>query len=126
MDGARVVMVLATHEMISVYTAFSHLCAAAEEVLDHFRDRFINDAASSDIMYELRYKDVISNGDVEMIERQAGVTQRNQYLHECLKRKCTKEALMEVCNVMAAVKGNPKINALGKDMRRRVKGICHV
>ena len=98
------------------------MCAAAE-VLDHFRDRFIKDAASSAIMYELKHRDVISSGDVEMMERKADVTQRNQYLHECLTRKCTKEALMEVCNVMTAVKGNPKMNALGKDMRRRVKGI---
>ena len=119
-------MVLATHEMICVHTAFSHLCAATEEVLDHFRDRFINDAASSAIIYELKHKDVIASGDVEMIERNADVTQRNQYLHECLKRKCTKEALMEVCNVMSAVRGNPKMNALGRDMRRRLKGICHV
>ena len=119
------VMALATHEMICVHLTFSRLCAAAE-VLDHFRDRFINDAASSAIIYELKHKDVIASGDVEMIERKADVTQRNQYLHECLKRKCTKEALMEVCNVMSAVKGNPKMNALGRDMRRHVKGICHV
>ena len=119
-------MVLATHEMISVHTAFSHLCAAAEEVLDHFRDRFINDAASSAIMYELKHKDVISSGDVEMMERKADVTQQNQYLHECLKRKCTKEALMDVCNVMSAVRGNPKMNALGEDMRQRINGVCHV
>ena len=33
---------------------------------------------------------------------------------------------MKVCNVMSAVRGNPKMNALGKDMRRRLKGICHV
>ena len=101
------------------------VCAAAE-VLDHFRDRFIKDATSSTIMYELKHRNVISSGDVEMIERKPDVTQQNQYLHECLMRKCTKEALMEVCNVMTAVKGNPKMNALGKDMRRRLTGICHV
>ena len=33
---------------------------------------------------------------------------------------------MEVCNVMSAVRGNLKMNALGKDMRRRVKGICYM
>ena len=120
------VMALATHEMICVHAAFSHLCAAAEEVLDHFRDRFINDAASSAIIYELKHKDVIASGDVEMIERKADVTQQNQYLHECLMRKCTKDALMQVCNVMTAVRGNPKMNALGEDIRRCVKGIRHV
>ena len=120
------VMALATDEMICVHTAFSHLCAAAEEILDHFRDRFIKDTASSAIVYELKHKDVIASGDVAMIERKADVTQQNQYLHECLMRKCTKEALMEVCNVMSAVRGNPKMNALGKDMRRHLKGICHV
>ena len=101
------------------------MCAAAE-VLDHFRDRFIKGTASSAIMYELKHKDVISSGDVTMIERKADVTQQNQYLHECLTRKCTKEALMEVCNAMTAVKGNPKMNDLGKDMRQRLTGICHV
>ena len=112
--------------MICVHTAFSRLCAAAEEVLDHFRDRFIKDTASSAIMYELKYRDVIASGDVAMIERNADVSLMNQYLHECLKRKCTKEALMEVCNVMSAVRGNPKMNALGEDIRCCVKGICHV
>ena len=116
----------AAHGKICVHTAFYHLCAAAEEVLDHFRDRFIKDTASSAIVFELKHKDVIANGDVEMIERKADVTQQNQYLHECLMRKCTKEALMEVCNVMSAVRGNPKMNALGRDMRRRLKGICHL
>lgn len=118
-------MVMVTHEMISVYTAFSHLCAAAE-ILEKFRDRFITDVASSAIMYELKHEDIISSGDVAMIERKADVTQQNQYLHECLMRKCTKEALMDVCNVMTSVRGNPKMNALGKDMRRRVQGICFV
>ena len=102
------------------------MCAAEEGVLDRFRDRFIKDTASSAIVYELKHKGVIASGDVEMMERKADVTQQNQYLHDCLMRKCTKEALMEVCNVMSAVRGNPKMNALGRDMRRCLKGICHV
>ena len=47
-----------------------------------------------------------------------GRKQKNQDLHKCLRDKCTKEALMRVCNILIDYKGNPKMNALGQDMKQ--------
>ena len=68
-------------------------------------------------MYELEYRSIISSGDVAMIERYSDVTQQNHFLHARLLKTCTKEALIEVSDIMSAVRGNLKMNALGEDLR---------
>ena len=52
------------------------------------------------------------------IKRAADPTEQNQFLHYCLKQKCTEEAFKTVCKVFIEVEGNPKTRALGDDMRR--------
>ena len=52
-------------------------------------------------------------------------TQQNKTLHRCLKEKCSLDALMSVCDIIMAVKGNPKMVALGSLMMRRLEtGVC--
>ena len=96
---------------------------AAAEILDCFRDRFITDTDASAIMYELEYRNIISSGDVAMIERYPDVTQQNHFLHARLMKTCTMRALIEVSDIMSAVRGNPKMNALGEDLRC-AEGTC--
>ena len=62
---------------------------------------------------------------MKAVTRTADPTEQNQILHFCLKEKCTTEALKIVCDVFTKVKGNPKMRALGEDMRQKLEtGVC--
>ena len=77
------------------------------------------------VYMELANKGIIDGGDQEQISATYGPVQSNQKLHFCLKTKCTKDALKTVCDVMIGVKGNPKMTALGEDIKRTLdKSVC--
>ena len=76
------------------------------------------------VVYGLKHTNIIADGDLMMITRNPYSTQQNEILHACLKRSCDEEALMEVCDMMIAVQGNRKVNALGREMKNKLeKGI---
>ena len=105
----------------------SHLISfcAAQDILDNFRDSFIECVDANAVVHELRYKKIISDGDLKMIERHLDTKQQNEILHGRLWRSCDEEALMEVCDMMIAVDGNRRMNALGREMKCELeKGIC--
>ena len=70
------------------------------------------------VIMELVHEDIISSGDESEILKNEDPRLQNQKLHSCLMNKCTKEALYAVCCIIMEVKGNPKMKALGKDMKR--------
>jgi len=73
----------------------------------------------------LLHKDIIDEGDERDITSARNPTRQNEKLHLCLRRKCTLDALMTVCDIMAAVRGNPNMLALGEAMKRRLEtGMC--
>ena len=96
--------------------------SAAEQVLGDFRTRFINSVDADAIVYELKNKDIIGDGDLTTISRTPGTKEKNEYLHERLKNTCDEEALMEVCEVIINVKGNRKMKSLGKRMKSALEG----
>ena len=97
----------------------------AEEVLKEYRDRFIAEIDASTIVSAFVYNGIISDGVYERIAMADGPRQRNSTLHDYLLRTCTNEALMTACGIIASVKGNPRMSALGKDMQRRLEsGVC--
>ena len=73
------------------------------------------------VVYGLKHANIIADGDLMMITRNPYSTQQNEILHACLKRSCDEEALMEVCDMMIAVQGNRKVNALGREMKNKLK-----
>ena len=93
---------------------------AAKQVLDHFRDQFIADMDANTVVWELLYKGIIPRGVQERISKVDEPKQGNEILHDCLQRTCTKEALMEVCDIIVAVRGYPKMRDLGQGMKRRL------
>jgi len=96
-----------------------------EEILGEFREQFISDMDVIMVVMELLDKDIISDGVRESIEKADGRRRRSEILHEHLKRTCTEEAFRTVCGIIASVRGNPKMSALGKDMQRRLEsGVC--
>ena len=95
------------------------------QVLDHFRERFISEMDANSVVWELLNKDIISCGVEERIAKTDEPNERNAILFDRLQRTCTKEALMEVCHIITAVKGNPKMKELGKAMQSRLeRGEC--
>ena len=96
-----------------------------EEILSEFRKQFISDMDVNMVVMELLDKDIISDGVRENIEKAGGPIHRSEILHEHLKRTCTEEAFRTVCAVIASVRGNPKMSALGKDMQKSLaSGVC--
>ena len=92
---------------------------AAKQVLSDFRDQFIADVDANTVVWELLHKNIIPRGVQERISRTDEPKQQNEILHNCLQRTCTKEALMEVCDIIVAVRGHPKMRELGEAMKRR-------
>ena len=93
---------------------------AAIKALDHFRDQFIADMDANTVVWELLYKGIISRGVQERISKTDEPKQRNELLHDCLQRTCSKETLIEVCDIIIAVRDNPKMRAFGEVMKRRL------
>lgn len=98
----------------------------AEQVLDHFRDRFIGEMNAGAVVLEILHEDIIDRGEQNAITRNPNPTEQNQLLYLYLKNSCTDEAFKIVCNIIIAVKGHPKMNALGKDMEQLAMeiGVC--
>ena len=100
---------------------------SAEQILDRFRSRFIAEMDANAIVMELEHQGIISNGDRRTITQQLNASQQNQFLHARLKRTCTAEDLKDVCDIITAVKGNPRMRSLGQAMKTELeKGLCSV
>ena len=92
------------------------LCIA-EEFLVQFRDQFIRSMDADAVVYDLEYEGIISNGDLTKITTTPDTTIQNKILHACLKRKCDEDTLTRVCDMIITVQGNPKMAALGREMK---------
>ena len=71
---------------------------------------------------ELLHRGIIDKGDEREIAMELNPDRKNQILHEYLMKKCTNDALKIVCDVIIGVAGNPRMTALGKDMKNRLAG----
>ena len=100
---------------------------AVNQVLGYFRDRFIREADTSAIVFELESKGIIPNGVLTAVNEKRDATIQNQILYAHLEKTSTKYSLITVCGVIIAVPGNPKMRALGEDMKAscRVSCVCH-
>ena len=74
------------------------------------------------IIYELVYKKIIGDGDITTITSGDGASEKNQRFHYILSTKCTKEALMVVCDTIIAAKGNSQMKRLGEEMKEMLGG----
>ena len=106
----------------------SHLSpfCAVDQVLGFFRDRFLREMDASDVVFDLKNKGIIPDGVCTAVNKETSATIRNQILYVYLERTSTKESLMTVCEVIIAVPGNPRMRALGEEMKDMVKGKCCV
>ena len=87
------------------------------EFLDHFRQQFIAEVDASTIVLELEHRGIISDGDQKTIRQEVKATLQAQLLHACLKKTCDAKALTDVCDIIATVKGNPRMKSFGEHMK---------
>ena len=109
------------------YSAFHSLLFPfhAAEFLDHFRTQFIAEVDASTIVLELEHRGIISDGDQKTIRQEVNATLQAQLLHVCLKKKCDAKALTNVCDIIAMVKGNPRMKSFGEYMKAEwEKSMC--
>ena len=92
---------------------------AAKQVLLDTREQFIADMDASTLVMELSSK--IPHCVQERISRTDGPEKKNEILHDWLQRTCSKEALMDICDIIVAVKDHPKMQELGETMKRRLQ-----
>ena len=93
-----------------------------EQVVDELRPRFIEEIDSNLIVFNLKHLGIISDGDLKTINQNNDTTWQNQFLFDHMKSKCDEDALMKFCDEVISVKGNPRMKALGEDMKRMLKG----
>ena len=105
------------HEVVAGGVSLLFPFCAAQQVLDEFRDQFIEDMDSNAVVLDLLHYDIINRGDQRTITRTEDPTEQNKFLHLCLKEKCTEDAFRRVCDIISDVKGNPKMSALGTAMK---------
>ena len=97
----------------------------AQQVLDEFRERFIQEMDASAVVLDLVHYDIINRGNLRTITRTEDPSEQNKFLHLYLKERCTEDAFLIVCDIISNVKGNPKMRALGTAMRRTLEtGKC--
>lgn len=116
--------VLAIHNIICLCITTLYFCAA-QDILDYFRDSFIQCVDANTVIYDLEHANIISAGDLQEIKLNFNPIQQNQILHRCLKRSCDEKALKEVCEMMITVRGNRRMNALGRDVKCKLEGIIY-
>ena len=76
---------------------------------------------SSAIVIDLFHNGIIDEGDKKEISIVFNPTEKNKILYLHLTKKCTNDALKTICDVMIGVAGNPKMAALGADMKKRLE-----
>ena len=74
------------------------------------------------VLFDLKDKDFISDGDVKNITEMKDKEQQNKFLHAHIKEKCTTEALMTICDIITSVKGNTRMVNFGQTMKNMLTG----
>ena len=88
-----------------------------QQVLHVFRQRFIEEVDADAIVMNLKYYNIITDGQQTRITQTDDRRQKSQFLHDILLKNCTKEALLKVCDEMTNTPGNPKMKQLGEKMK---------
>ena len=104
----------------------------AEDILDLFREQFLKYVDAQAVVGELKHNGIVPQSCQEKVAKADGYRQRNEILHDCLKRTCTSEALIEACDIIIELaeggeESNPNMKKMGEDMKMKLgtgKTIC--
>ena len=93
-----------------------HLFTAVQQVLV-LEDRFIEAVDANAILSKLVETDIISDDYQTKVSQMTNQAEQNQFLWSHFMKTCETRDLMEVCDIISAVKGNRKMKRLGVDMK---------
>ena len=94
-------------------------------VLDYFRERFVKEIDANTVVMEFEYKGIIPVGVQDTILKTDCPKLQNEYLHAYLMKTCTDDALKTACDVITGVRGNTRMQTLGKEMKSKLEaGVC--
>ena len=100
----------------------------AKFVLNCFRKQFLEDVDANVVVGELRQKGIVPQGCQEKVSKADGRRQRNEILHDYLKRTCTREALMTACDIIIGLAegdeeegGNPSMKKVAEEMKMKLE-----
>ena len=98
---------------------------AVEDVLHHFREQFIKDMDANAVLHELQWEGFISDNVKSEVKAATSSKERNEILYDHLSRTSTTESLITTCDIISQVKGNPRMRALGEQMKNELEiGKC--
>ena len=97
----------------------------AEKILDLFRKEFLTDVDAKAVVGELKQKGIVPQSCQEKVAKADGYRQRNEILHDCLQRTCTREALIKACDIIIELaeggeESNPNMKKVGDDMKMKL------
>ena len=95
----------------------------AEDILDLFREQFLRYMDAVAVVGELKHSGIVPQSCQEKVAKTDGNRQRNEILHDCLMRTCTREALIKACDIIiesAGEESNPNMKKVGKDMKMKL------
>ena len=93
-----------------------HLFTAVQQVRV-WEDRFIVAVDANAILSKLVETDIISDDYQTKVSQMTNQAEQNQFLWSHFMKTCETRDLMEVCDIISAVKGNRKMKRLGVDMK---------
>ena len=96
---------------------------AAEEVLEKYRDDFIEYVDPDAVVNELYHKIVIPQWVQARIATMHSCREKNQILHQHLVKNSTREKLADACGIIIAEakKGYPNMEVLGENMKKMLE-----
>ena len=78
------------------------------------------------VVGELRQNGIVPQSCQEKVAKADGYRQRNEILHDCLKRTCTREALIKACDIIIELaeegseESNPNMKKVAEDMKKKL------
>ena len=113
------------HKMLAIYVSWVFCLCAVEDVLHHFREQFIKHMDTKAVLHELKFQCIISDGVMSQVEATWSPQQQNEILHDHLLKASTTKSLITTCDIISQVEGNPKMRALGEEMKNELEiGKC--
>ena len=90
------------------------------------RKQFLKDVDAQAVVGELRQNGIVPQSCQEKVAKADGYRQRNEILHDCLKRTCTREALIKACDIIIELaeegseESNPNMKKVAEDMKKKL------
>ena len=75
---------------------------------------------ASSVVHELAYQHIIPDGIKARVLATMSARQQNEILHNYLLETSTSESFLTTCGIIIKFKGNPRMRALGKEMKKEL------